>query len=157
MIDPSYWLMKSEPDVYSIDDLCRDGSTPWEGVRNYQARNFMTSQRIGDRVLFYHSNAKPPGIVGLAEVVRVAYPDASQFSPESPYFDKKATLDHPRWWHTDIGYLAHFDRIITLDELRHTPDLDDMLLFKRSRLSIQPINAAMWHVIVALRKKIMHR
>ncbi|HMO50935.1 MAG TPA: EVE domain-containing protein [Kiritimatiellia bacterium] len=135
------WLMKSEPDVYSIDDLQRDGHTPWTGVRNYQARNFMRDDMaVGDHVLFYHSNAEPPGVAGLARVSRAAYPDFTAWDPRSPYYDKKSTPDHPVWMMVEVSFVEKFPRLISLDELRGQPELAAMLVLKRGmRLSVQPV------------------
>ncbi len=135
-----YWLMKSEPYVYSIDDLERDGTTYWDGVRNYAARNIMRDKmRIGDGVLYYHSNQRPPGVVGVAEVCRESYPDHTQFDPQSKYFDPKATAAVPRWFMVDIRFVEKFTREIGLPEIRATRELADMVLVKRSRLSVQPV------------------
>lgn len=147
-----HWLFKSEPDVYSIDDLERDGSTPWEGVRNYQARNFMRDDmRVGDGVLFYHSRAKPMAIVGLAEVAKEAYPDAAQFDPDSPYHDPKASPDDPPWVRVDVKFVAKLARPLTLDELKSDDQLDGMLLLRRGqRLSIQPVEERHWRRVLEL-------
>lgn len=146
-----YWLMKSEPDVYSIDRLEADGSTCWEGVRNYQARNFMQEMKVGDRVLFYHSNANPPGIAGVAEVVREAYPDHVAFDPASTYHDPASTPEKPRWFMVDVGFVEKFARLLPLPELRDDPALDGMeLLRKGSRLSVQPVSAEHFEHVLAL-------
>lgn len=146
-----YWLMKSEPDVYSIDRLEADGSTCWEGVRNYQARNFMQEMKVGDRVLFYHSNANPPGIAGVAEVVREAYPDHVAFDPASTYHDPASTPEKPRWFMVDVGFVEKFARLLPLPELRDDPALDGMeLLRKGSRLSVQPVSAEHYEHVLAL-------
>jgi predicted RNA-binding protein with PUA-like domain len=139
-----YWLMKSEPDVYSIDDLARDGTTSWSGVRNYQARNFMRDDmKVGDLVLFYHSNAEPPGVAGIAKVVRTAHPDLTALDPRSPYHDPKATPENPIWQMVDVGFVAAFKRLVSLDDLRTDPALADMLVIKRGmRLSVQPVDPA---------------
>ena len=147
----NYWLMKSEPDAYSIDDLRHDGSTHWDGVRNYQARNLMRDEiKVGDQVLFYHSSAKPPGVVGLAEVIKEAYPDHTAWDPESKYFDPKSDPDDPRWIMVDIEYVATLPRMVTLPELRTYPELTDMVLLNRSRLSVQPVAEAEFDFIVAV-------
>lgn len=140
-----YWLMKSEPDDYSIDDLERSKTAPWTGVRNYQARNFMRDQMtLGDGVLYYHSNTQPPGIVGLAEVSQRAYPDETQFDPKSKYFDPKATRDNPRWLHVDVRFVRKCP-IIPLDALRSHPELAGMRVLARgNRLSITPVDPAEW-------------
>jgi len=136
-----YWLMKSEPGVYSIDDLQRDGKTTWEGVRNYQARNFMRDQmQLGDQVLFYHSNAEPPGIAGLAQVCRTAFPDPTALDPTHTYYDPKATPSNPIWLMVELEFVAKFPRLIGLPELKAHPGLTDMLVIQRgSRLSVQPV------------------
>ena len=145
------WLMKSEPGSYSIDALARDGKTAWEGVRNYQARNFMRDQmRPGDPVLFYHSNADPLGVAGLARVASAAYPDRSALDPSSHYFDEKASEDDPRWYLVDIEFVERFPRVVTLDELRATPGLEKMLVINRSRLSVQPVTDEEYRIVVEL-------
>ncbi len=143
--------MKSEPSVVGIDDvLAMPGKTvDWWGVRNYQARNFMRDQmKVGDQVFFYHSNCKLPGIAGLAEVAKLAYPDRTQFDPESPYFDSKATPETPRWMNVDVRALRK-TRLIGLDELRAHPELAHMRVLQRgNRLSITPVDPAEWDFIV---------
>ncbi|MBS3958919.1 MAG: EVE domain-containing protein [Xanthomonadaceae bacterium] len=151
-----YWLMKSEPDEFSIDDLARVGTEPWTGVRNYQARNFMWKQmRVGDGVFFYHSNAAVPGIHGLARVASTPYPDPTQFEPGSDYFDPKSRREEPRWWLVDVGFERKLARAISLDELRgHAGALDDFPLLRRgNRLSVLPVTAAQWKYILTLEKK----
>ncbi len=146
-----HWLMKSEPYAYSIDDLERDGVTWWDGVRNYAARNLMRDRmRIGDRVLFYHSNARPPGVVGIAEVCRESYPDHTQFDSESKYFDPKASPENPRWFMVDVRFVEKFPRMVSLPEIRATPKLADMVLVNRSRLSVQPVAPEEYERIVAM-------
>ncbi len=152
---PSYWLMKTEPDVFSYDDLeLRPGQTEhWDGVRNYQARNFMRDQfRIGDQVLFYHSRTNSPGIVGIAEVVKEAYPDPSALDPNSSYFDpKSATLGQSRWVMVDVRAKKRFARAVTLEDMRREPRLAQMLVLQKGqRLSIQPVSEAEWDVISRL-------
>lgn len=137
-----YWLMKSEPDVYSIDDLERDGSTFWDGVRNYKARNNLRAMQEGDEVLYYHSNAKPPGVVGIARVSREAYPDPSQFDRKSPYHDEKSDPDDPRWSLVDVAFVAHLPRMVSLDEIKAEPSLSDMELIRQGRLSVQSVTRA---------------
>ncbi|HYH80543.1 MAG TPA: EVE domain-containing protein [Longimicrobium sp.] len=145
------WLMKSEPEVFSIDDLARDGRTSWEGVRNYQARNFMRDEmQVGDPVLFYHSNAEPLGVAGLARVARTGYPDPSARDPESDYFDPKAGDDDPRWFMVDIEFAERFPRVVTLDDLRAAPGLEKMLVINKSRLSVQPVTDAEYDIVVEL-------
>lgn len=145
--------MKSEPDVYSIDTLQREGTSHWEGVRNYQARNFMRdTMEIGDKVLFYHSNAKPPGIIGLAEVCKDAYPDFFAWDPTSKYYDPKASKENPIWQMVDVKFIRKFDSIISLDDLKGYPELDGMLVTKKgSRLSVQPVSKEHYEFIVSLR------
>ena len=151
-MSPNYWLMKCEPNVYSISDLERDGWTFWEGVRNYQARNFMRDEfRVGDHVLFYHSNADPSGVAGLATVIRDAYVDHFAQDPENKYFDPKATPDNPRWVMVDIQFVKKFQTVIALQEMRHHPTLSDMMVLQKgSRLSITPITKANYEYISAL-------
>ena len=144
----AYWLMKSEPEECSIDDLVRLGRVPWTGVRNYQARNFMRDDmRVGDGVLFYHSSCPEPGVAGLAEVACAAYPDATQFDPKSKYFDPKAARDNPRWLHVDVN-LVRKTRLLPLAEMRGMPALEGMRLLQRgNRLSITPVSAAEWRAV----------
>lgn len=144
------WLMKSEPDVYSIGDLERDGSTCWEGVRNYQARNLMREMKVGDRVLFYHSNANPPGVAGVARVARAAYPDHYSWEPGHRYFDPKSTPDDPRWWMVDIEYVDTLPRLVSLHELKEEPGLEDMVVTRRSRLSVQPVKPEEYEIVVRM-------
>lgn len=149
-----YWLMKSEPDTFSIDDLCqRPGSTEhWDGVRNYQARNMMRDvMKPGDRAFFYHSNCEEPGIVGIMEVVREGYLDFLAFDPNDPHFDPKSTPDHPRWFMVDVRYVKHLRRTITLKELKEKPELADFALVRRgNRLSIMPVTKTQWDFILSL-------
>ena len=151
-----YWLMKSEPDEFSIDDLesAPDRSVAWYGVRNYQARNFMRDQmRVGDQVFFYHSSCPEPGIAGLATVGRQAYPDATQYEKKGKYFDAKATPETPRWFNVDVKFKKK-TRLIALDELRAHPELANMRILQRgNRLSITPVDPAEWEVIVGLAKR----
>ena len=149
-----YWLMKSEPDAFSIDDLARVGTEPWTGVRNYQARNFMRNgMHVGDGVLFYHSNCTPPGIVGTSTVATNAYPDPTQFERKSHYFDPKATREEPRWFNVDVSFERKFSRIIPLDEIRsHADELGEEfeLIRRGSRLSVLPVSAAQWKLLLSL-------
>ena len=148
-----HWLMKSEPDDFSIDDLARVQVEPWTGVRNYQARNFMRSMQIGDGVLFYHSNAAVPGIYGIAEVATTAYPDPSQFDRKSKYFDEKATREQPRWDLVDVRYVRTLKRPISLDDIRAEADAlgeDFALIRKGNRLSVLPVTAAQWKTLLSL-------
>lgn len=148
-----YWLLKSEPESFSIDDLQRAPrqTTFWNGVRNYQARNLLRDEmKVGDGVIFYHSNADPAAAVGTAEVVRAGYPDGTQFDPKSDYYDAGAKPDDPRWFMVDIKFTEKFARPLPLDLLRTMPALSDMVLLRRgSRLSVQPVTAAEWKAIVA--------
>lgn len=148
------WLMKSEPDTFGIDDLkaCPKGTEHWDGVRNYQARNMMRDQmKKGDRVLFYHSACKVPGIAGIAKVVKEAYPDHTAQNPESKYYDPKATADNPRWFMVDVKFERKLKRLIPLSELRDNPALAGMQLLKKgNRLSIMPVDEAHWQAILAM-------
>lgn len=138
-----HWLLKSEPDAFSIDDLKRLKRDAWTGVRNYQARNFMRAMEVGDLAFFYHSSCEPPGIAGLAKVVAKAHADATQFDRRSPYFDPKATEARPVWECVDVAFVRKFGRLIPLETLRATLALKDMALLRRgSRLSVQPVTAA---------------
>ena len=148
----AFWLMKSEPDVFGIDDLAEKKTEGWNGVRNYQARNFMKSMAVGDQVLFYHSNADPSGVAGTAAVCRTAYPDPTQFDRASEYFERRATKDFPVWFQVELKFVSKFARFLSLDELRGMPELQEMDLFKRSRLSVQPVTPAQWKAIVARAK-----
>jgi predicted RNA-binding protein with PUA-like domain len=144
-----YWLMKSEPSEYSIDDLARDGSVPWFGVRNYQARNFMRDQmQPGDKVLFYHSSCPEPGIAGLAVVASPAYPDATQFDPGGKYFDPRATPENPRWFNVDVKFVRK-TRLMPLSEMRAYPELARMRILQRgNRLSVTPVDPDEYDFIV---------
>ena len=140
----AYWLMKSEPDVFGIDELARRGTAGWDGVRNYQARNFMRAMKKGDQALFYHSNAEPPGVAGLMEVAREAYPDDS-------------TKGEPagRWSQVDVRFVEKFPRFLSLDELRAMKGLGGMVLLRKgSRLSVQPVTRAEWSVILNAARRI---
>ncbi|MCD0247225.1 EVE domain-containing protein [Xanthomonas melonis] len=149
-----YWLMKSEPDTFSIYDLERVGTEPWNGVRNYQARNFMRDgMRVGDGVLFYHSNCKVPGIVGIAKVASTAYPDDTQFDPASDYHDPKSTREDPRWVLVDVAFERKLGRTIALDEIKqHADALGEgfPLIARGNRLSILPVTAAQWKLLLAM-------
>ncbi|MDE2307844.1 MAG: EVE domain-containing protein [Xanthomonadaceae bacterium] len=149
---PRHWLMKSEPEAFSIDDLKRKRREAWDGVRNYQARNFMRDgMQPGDRVFFYHSNCATPGIVGIAEVATDAYPDPSQFDPASRYFDPASTHGQPRWMLVDVKFVRKLRRTISLDELKgHAALLGMPLLRKGNRLSVMPVAADEWAYILAL-------
>lgn len=144
--------MKSEPRVYSIQDLARDGREGWEGVRNYQARNLMRDElRVGDLALFYHSNAKPPGVAGVARICREAYPDDTQFDPQSHYYDPRSDRDHPRWVCVDVEHVETFPDLVSLPTLKAEPALADMLVTQRgSRLSVQPVGERHFRHVLAL-------
>lgn len=147
------WLMKSEPDAFSIDDLKARKREPWDGVRNFQARNYMWKQMaVGDRVFFYHSNCKIPGIVGLANVASAPYPDPTQFDTSSKYYDPDSSVDNPRWWLVDVGFVKKFRRVISLEELRtHADDLDGMILLRKgSRLSVMPVSEVHANTVLSL-------
>lgn len=134
------WLMKSEPDVYSLDDLARDGTECWEGVRNYQARNFMRDMAVGDLALFYHSNAKPPGVAGVCRISREAYPDDTQFDKKSKYYDPKSKKEDPRWSMVDVTFVEKFPEEVSLQALKDDAALEGMgVIQKGSRLSVQPV------------------
>ena len=148
-----YWLMKSEPSAFSIDDLAKSPkrTTCWDGVRNYQARNFLRSMAVGDQVLFYHSNADPPAVVGIAEVVREAYPDDTQFDKSSEHYDPESDPATPRWDMVDITHRQTFKTSLSLDRLKREPKLKGMVLLQKgSRLSVQPVTATEWAVILML-------
>ena len=148
-----YWLMKSEPRVFSIEDLARSPKqiTHWDGVRNYQARNFMREMAVGDQVIFYHSNAEPPAVVGIAEVVRAAYPDETQFDKASHHYDPASGRSAPRWDMVDIRYRQTFKTSLSLDRLRQESQLKSMVLLRKgSRLSVQPVTEAEWATVLKL-------
>jgi predicted RNA-binding protein with PUA-like domain len=145
------WLVKTEPDVYSIDDLARDKVTDWTCVRNYQARNFLVKMAVGDDVLIYHSNAEPSGIVGLARVYKEAKPDRTQFDPKGEYFDPKATVEAPRWFCPDLKFVRMLPRQLTLEELRGSKALNGLALLQRgTRLSVIPVSGRHLEVIMAM-------
>jgi len=150
----NYWLMKSEPTAFGIDDLKNmpEQTEHWDGVRNYQARNMMRDQmKVGDQVFFYHSNCKVPGIVGIMEVVRESYPDHTAFDPQSKYFDPKSSPEKPRWFMVDIKYIRHTRRVIPLTELKDCEPLENMQLVRKgNRLSIIPVSANEWKIILRL-------
>ena len=145
----NYWLMKSEPDVYSIDDLARDGKTMWDGVRNYQARNFMRDQmKAGDFVFFYYSNAEPSGIAGIAKVAGKPYADPTAFDKKDVHFDSKSKKENPTWFLVDIAFVEKFKNFLSLEELKNIKGLEGMpLLQKGSRLSVQPVPEKHWKLI----------
>ena len=143
MAKRGYWLMKSEPETYSIQDLEREGRAEWDGVRNYQARNYMRDEmQVGDLVLFYHSNAKPPGVAGVARVCSEPYADPTQFDEASPYHDPKATTEEPRWHLVDVEHVETFDEVLGLPTLKaHAEELDGMMVIQRGiRFSVQPVD-----------------
>jgi len=150
----NYWLFKSEPQVFSFDDLKNEpgATTHWDGVRNYQARNFMRDEmKVGDLVLYYHSNCDVPGVVGIAEIVREGYPDHTALDPQSNYFDPKSTTDTPRWVMVDIKWKQAFNRIVSLQEMKDTPELADMRVVQRGqRLSVQPVEKHHFDKVVSL-------
>lgn len=147
-----YWLMKSEPDVFSIDDLKKKKHSGWDGVRNYQARNYMRDEMsIGDMVLFYHSSCEIPGIAGLAKVSKKSHPDPSQWDNKSEYYDPKATKENPRWFMVEVEFVKKFDRVITLAEIKSTKGLEKMpLVQKGSRLSINPVSPEEFKILTSL-------
>ncbi|NUO77106.1 MAG: EVE domain-containing protein [Lysobacter sp.] len=149
-----YWLMKSEPDTFSIDDLVRVRTEPWNGVRNYPARNYMRDgMKVGDGVLFYHSNTAVPGIAGLATIASAAYPDPTQFDAKSDYHDPKSTREDPRWLLVDVAFERKLKRVITLDEIKARADElgEDFALTRRgNRLSVLPVSAAQWKLLLAM-------
>ena len=153
MISMAFWLMKSEPDVFSIDDLREKGTSGWDGVRNYQARNNLRAMRLGDRAFFYYSNANPAGIAGIVEIVREAYPDPTQFDPRSDYYDPRSPRGTPRWDQVDVRFEMVFSRLITLEEIRNSPALRQMVLVKNTRLSVQPVTEEEWRILVEMAKK----
>ncbi|MDZ7671139.1 MAG: EVE domain-containing protein [Gammaproteobacteria bacterium] len=150
----AYWLVKSEPEEFSIDDLYRrpKRTEHWDGVRNYQARNFMRDgMRKGDEVFFYHSNCETPGIVGIARVVREAYPDHTAFDPDDPHYDPKSDPDNPRWLMVEVQYVRKLKRTISLAELKDNPALEDMALVRKgNRLSVMPVSDDQWRTILAM-------
>ena len=148
----NYWLMKSEPDVFGIDDLKKVKVEPWDGVRNYQARNMMRDDmKKGDLVFFYHSNTDVPGIVGIMEVVKEGYPDHTAFDPEAKYYDPKSDPDKPRWFMVDVKFRKKLKRTISLAELKEAPEIQDMpLVRKGNRLSIMPVTKEQWDFILSM-------
>ncbi len=149
----NYWLFKSEPDEYNLDDLAAEpsGHGRWDGIRNYQARNILRDQvQAGDQVLFYYSSCKVPGAAGIAEVSRAAYPDPAQFDSSSRYYDAKATPDNPRWYCVDIIFKEKFPQVISLTNLKNQSALADMVLLKQGRLSVQAVKPAEWRTILSL-------
>ena len=153
---PSYWLAKSEPDVFSIDDMKRAKRTFWNGVRNYAARNHLRSMKVGDLVLFYHSNADPSGVVGVVKVVKEATPDPTQFDKKAGDemgYDPKSTKEDPKWFGVDVEFVEKWDEPVSLAQIKAEPKLKDMKLVRVSRLSVSPVTAPEWKTIQALAKK----
>jgi predicted RNA-binding protein with PUA-like domain len=148
----NYWLMKSEPDTFSIDDLQRVGTECWNGVRNFQARNMLRDgMRVGDSAFFYHSSCQIPAIMGIMEITRGAYPDTTAFDASSPYYDPKNTDANPRWYMVDVRFVRKLKRPITLQELKMHPPLQDLTLLRRgNRLSVMPVSAQQWKYILSL-------
>lgn len=154
----NYWLMKSEPEVFGIEHLkaCNNKTEPWDGIRNYQARNFMRDgMKKGDRAFFYHSNCKQPGIVGIMKIVSIAYPDPTQFDAGSKYFDVKSDPENPRWLLVDVQHVRDLKRIVTLTEMKREADSfgDFQLLKKGNRLSIMPVTKKQWNRVLELEKR----
>lgn len=144
-----YWLAKSEPGCYSIDDLKKDKTAPWDGVRNYQARNFMRDMSKGDIVLFYHSNANPPGIAGISKVTKEAYPDNTAWDPKSEHPDPKSTKENPRWYMVNLGFVKKFKELIPIERLREMKPLTDMVILQKgSRLSVTPVTKKEYDAII---------
>ncbi len=150
-----YWLMKSEPEVFSIDHLKRLQTSIWDGVRNYQARNFMMNDmKVGDQILFYHSNANPPGVAGLAEVSRLAEPDPSQFNKKSEYFEPRASKEKPVWFAVEVRFNEKFDTLVSLNDLRENKKLEGMLVVRPGqRLSIQPVDPGQFEEVLKMVKR----
>jgi len=147
----AYWLVKTEPDVYSISDFKRDGETLWDGVRNYQARNYLRSMKNGELVLFFHSSCEEVGVAGIGKVTEVSVPDPLQFDKKSDYFDAEGTKDEPRWWAPRLECVKAFSKIVPLSVLRVRKDLEKMVVLQRgSRLSVQPVTDGEFQVIVGL-------
>ncbi len=146
-----HWLVKTEPDVYSIDDLKRDKKTEWTGVRNYQARNYLQDMQVGDMVLVYHSNAEPSGVVGIGKVARLAEPDPTQFDKKSEYYEPKATTDNPRWFCPQISFVKKLPAMVSLGDLRENRALEGLLLLQRgSRLSVIPVTERHFKAVVEM-------
>jgi predicted RNA-binding protein with PUA-like domain len=151
-----YWLMKSEPDVFGLADLraSPDGTNMWDGVRNYQARNLLRDEiQVGDGVLFYHSRVSPPAVVGVAKVVRAGYPDPTQFDPTEKYHDPASKKDDPRWFAVDVKFQRELKHPVTLPEIREAPGLENMVLVRKSRLSVQPVTADEWKIVLEMGKR----
>lgn len=148
----NYWLLKSEPDVFSIDDLKKQKTTIWDGVRNYQARNFLRAMQVGDLAFFYHSSTEPPGIVGLSRILETNLADPSQFDPQSPYFDPKSSKDNPRWWTVRVGFVEKYKQMLSLELLREKFSPDELILLRRgNRLSVMPVATEVAERIIAMK------
>ncbi len=151
MMAKQFWLMKSEPDVYSYADLEREGRTHWEGVRNYQARNLMREMKAGDQVLYYHSRSTPPGVVGIAEVVKEAYPDFTAQDPDSHYYDPKSSAENPRWSMVDLAPVRRLESLVSLAALKGNPELEGMAVVKKGqRLSVQPVRPEEFAIVLEM-------
>ena len=150
-----YWMVKSEPDVYSIDDLKKDKTTHWDGVRNYQARNFMRDEmKVGDKVLYYHSNTDPVGVVGVCEVCKEGYPDFTAFDPDDKHYDPRSKEDKPTWIMVDVKFVEKFNRTVSLAEIKENDNLQNMKLVQRgNRLSVMPVTEEEYKEILKLSKK----
>jgi predicted RNA-binding protein with PUA-like domain len=144
----AYWLMKSEPDVFSLEHLAAQHIAGWDGVRNYQARNYLRAMRRGDQAFFYHSSTLPPAIVGQMEIVQEAYPDPTQFDPQSDHYDPRSPKNSPRWDQVDVKFVRRFARPLALDEIRQHDALQSMVLLKRGRLSVQPVTSKEWSYVL---------
>ncbi len=147
---PWFWLLKSEPDDYSLDDLERDRRAPWDGIRNFSARNRLREMERGELAFFYHSSTRPAGVVGICRVVKTASPDPTQFDPKSRYHDPKSTEQKPRWSQVEVRYVAHLPRMVTLEEIKAEPALQDMMLVRRARLSVQEVTREQFEHVVAM-------
>lgn len=148
----AYWLLKSEPTVYGIDHLMGepDLTTAWDGVRNFQARNFIRSMTVGDQAFFYHSNCEEPGIVGVVEIAREAYPDATAFDPQSRYYDPRGSVAEPRWFAVDVRFVRKLSRTLTLAQMKADPALAELPLVRRgNRLSVMPVTSAQWQHLLS--------
>ncbi len=148
----AYWLMKTEPSVFSIDDLERLGREHWDGVRNFVAKNNMRAMKLGDRAFFYHSSTEPKGIAGISEIVREAYPDHTAWEPGGTYFDPKSTPEKPMWYMVDVAFVEKFPRVVELSELKRTPGLESMVAVSKrgARLSVQPVTDEEWEIVLGL-------
>lgn len=151
-----YWLMKSEPEVFSIDDLinAKNQTTFWDGVRNYQARNYIRDEmKVGDKVIFYHSNSEPPSAVGICEIVKEAYPDFTAFDPDNPHYDPKSKKDSPTWFMVDIKFVKKFSHFVSINEMRENKKLQNMKLLQRgNRLSVMPLSKDEFNEIIKMGK-----